>query len=112
MYELRSGQATAPSWNPSKSLIERSRWAILALIAFVLLALGYAHAWDGSARLTTTPETTYEIISVADGETLWGIATDRYPNADPRLKIAQIEQLNGLRGPAIEAGQRLKVPVG
>ncbi len=112
MYELRSGQATAPSWHPPKPLLERSRWAILALIAFVPLARGYAHAWDGSARPPTTPETTYEIISVADGETLWGIATDRYPNADPRLKIAQIEQLNGLRGPAIEAGQRLKVPVG
>lgn len=112
MYELRTGHATARCWSPSESLIRRSRWAISALIAFVFLALGYAHAWDGPARLPTRPQATYEIVSVADGETLWGIVTDRYPDADPRLKIAQIEQLNGLSGPAIQAGQRLKVPAG
>jgi len=111
MYGLRTGQATI-RWNPLESLLRRSRWPISALIALVLLALGYARAWDGSAGLATRPQGTYEIISVADGETLWGIATHRYPNADPRLKIAQIEQLNGLSGPAIQAGQRLKVPVG
>lgn len=111
MYGLRTGQATI-RWNYSESLFRRSRWPISALIAVVLLALGYARAWDGSAGLPARQQATYEVISVADGETLWGIATHRYPNADPRLKIAQIEELNGLSSPAIQAGQRLKVPVG
>ena len=111
MYGLRTGETIGP-WDLSESLLRRSRWLISALIALVLLALGYTRAWDGSAGLPTRPQAPYEIISVADGETLWGIATDRYPNADPRLKIAQIEQLNGLSGPAIQAGQRLKVPLG
>jgi len=111
MYVLRTGQAVARWENPPGSLLRRSRLPISALIAVLLLALGYGRAWQGSAA-PTKPQATYEVVSVADGETLWGIATRRYPTADPRLKIAQIEQLNGLSGPTIQAGQRLKVPVG
>ena len=32
------------------------------------------------------------------------------PGADVRQKVFEIEQLNGLSGPVIEAGQRLRVP--
>src|SRR5437016_2328630 len=82
-------------------------WAALALAACGLLGLAYASAaregtYDGSAQTVT----------VAPGDTLWGIASERYPGADARLKVEQIERLNGLDQPAIVPGQRLKVPVG
>lgn len=112
MYVLRSGQAIGRCWNPPGPRLRKARWPISALIACLLLGLGYAQAWEGSAALPTRSQAAYEIVSVGDGETLWGIATRRYPGADPRVKIAQIEQLNGLSGPTILAGQRLKVPVG
>jgi len=112
MYALRTRPAIGRCWNPPESLLRRSRWAISALVACLLLALGYAQAWEGSAASPARPEAAYETVSVGDGETLWAIATRRYPGEDPRVKIAQIEQLNGLSGPTILAGQRLKVPVG
>jgi hypothetical protein len=110
MYAFKSDPAIVRRWNRSESLFWRWRWPTMAMAALVLVGLGYAHALNGSAPASITVAGAYETVSVGDGETLWGIASSRYPNADPRLKVAQIEQLNGLGGPMIEAGQRLKVP--
>jgi LysM repeat protein len=49
-------------------------------------------------------------VTVAAGDTLWSIAARRYPDADPREKVFQIEQLNHLAGPTIVPGERLRVP--
>ena len=111
MYALRSDPTIGRRWSLSESLLWRWRWPALAAAALVLLGLGYSRALDGSAASAVSASGAYQTISVRDGETLWGIASSRYPNADPRVKVAQIEQLNGLSGPAIEEGQRLKVPV-
>ena len=111
MYALRSDPAVGRPWNPSQSLPWRWRWPALAAAALTLFGLGYARAMDGSGASPSRASSAYVTVSVRDGETLWGIASSRYPNADPRVKVAQIEQLNGLSGPMIEVGQQLKVPV-
>ena len=110
MYASRTRNAFRRRSQPPESLPWRSRWGILAVVASALLAVGFAHAQEGSASATASAPA-YGVVSVRPGETLWGIASERYPDADPRLKVAQIEELNGLRGPTIEAGQRLKVPL-
>jgi len=111
MYALRSDPAAGRRWSPSQSPPWRWRWPLLAAAALLLFGLGYAHAVDGSGASPKSASSAYETVAVHDGETLWGIASSRYPDADPRVKVAQIEQLNGLSGPVIEAGQQLKVPV-
>ena len=49
--------------------------------------------------------------TVAPGETLWEIAIDYYPpSEDPRAKIEEIRDANGLDGYLIHPGTQLEVP--
>ena len=84
-------------------------WALARRIAVGtaaagVLFLGLAHAAQGS------PASTYETVTVRPGDTLWAIAAERYPNADVRQKVDEIERGNGLSDPVIHPGQTLKVP--
>jgi LysM repeat protein len=49
---------------------------------------------------------------VQPGDSLWSIATARYPSDDPRERVDAIEQLNGLSGPTIVVGETLLLPPG
>jgi LysM repeat protein len=49
-------------------------------------------------------------IVVQPGDTLWAIAAERYPADDTRARVDQIERLNGLQSPVIEAGETLRLP--
>jgi len=44
------------------------------------------------------------------GDTLWSIASERYPADDVRVRVDDIEQANGLQGPTIKVGQTLRLP--
>ncbi len=78
---------------------------LLGLAALAMLMLGLARAVAGDAP------SAYENIKVTPGETLWSIAAHRYPDADTRQKVDQIERANGLGGPVIQPGETLKVPI-
>jgi LysM repeat protein len=92
------------------TVLWRARWAALALGAVVLLGLGYAKEAAGSPLVATSAPGASATVTVVEGDTLWGIASRRYPGADVRQKVFEIEQLNGLSGPTIMVGQRLRVP--
>lgn len=51
-------------------------------------------------------------VVVRPGQTLWSIASQAEPAADPRLVIQQIIEANALGGPVIQPGQSLWVPKG
>jgi hypothetical protein len=51
-------------------------------------------------------------VVVRPGQTLWSIASQSEPAADPRLVIQQIIEANALGGPVIQPGQSLWVPKG
>lgn len=121
MYALKLDPATRWrwwAWHPSDLLPGRLRLAAAALgLVLVVLAIAVASAWSsgaigaiGGGPLGSAQPVATTSITVAPGDTLWSIAARRYPNADPRQKVFEIEQLNGLPGPAIDAGQRLRVP--
>ena len=76
----------------------------VGVAAFGLLVLGFAHAVHGSSGPA------YESVTVQPGDTLWAIAAERYPDADTREKIDEIERANGLSDPSIRPGQDLRVP--
>ncbi len=56
-----------------------------------------------------TPAVYTEVV-VQPGDTLWSIASAHYPGDDVRVRVDDIERLNGLHSPLIEAGQTLRLP--
>jgi len=56
-----------------------------------------------------TPAVYTEVV-VQPGDTLWAIASDRYPSSDVRAKVWQIEQINHLSGQTLQPGETLEVP--
>ena len=74
------------------------------VVAIATLSMGFAKVAEGGAGGR------YETLTVQAGDTLWSIAAERYPGAEIRAKVFQIEQANHLSSPAIEAGEKLQVP--
>ncbi len=83
--------------------------AALALVGVLgLLAQAAFDAAPGDAAESTATTT----ITVGPGETMWGIATQLAPTADPRATVDEIARLNDLtRAGDLRVGQRLVVPV-
>jgi LysM repeat protein len=78
---------------------------LLAVVAAVAcLSVGFAIGAHGSAP------SHYSTVVVQPGDTLWSIAAGHYPGDDVRIRVDDIEQANGLRGPNIEVGQTLRLP--
>ncbi|HUY74776.1 MAG TPA: LysM peptidoglycan-binding domain-containing protein [Candidatus Dormibacteraeota bacterium] len=83
----------------------RSAGRLVVVIALTLAAtVGLAVvAHGGSAPVVST-------VVVQPGDTLWSIASARYPSDDVRIRVDEIERANGLHSPVIEAGQTLQLP--
>ncbi|MCK6067037.1 MULTISPECIES: LysM peptidoglycan-binding domain-containing protein [Microbacterium] len=83
--------------------------ALPAAIAIALAVLG------GGAALASAeggaPAGTFTEITVMSGESLWSIAQDLAPHADPRDVVEDIARLNVLESSTVSAGQRLAIPV-
>jgi nucleoid-associated protein YgaU len=92
-------------WRAPRAGGYRSVRRLLAAVAAVsLFGIGLALGAHGS----TSPG--YTTIVVQPGDTLWSIASTRYPADDVRVRVDDIEQANGLAGPTIQVGQTLRLP--
>ena len=81
---------------------------LVAVLAFVALSLGRGAAPQATTTPAAGPVAT--AIVVQPGDTLWQIARDLDPAADPRATMARLRELNGLSGDTLAAGQALLVP--
>ena len=100
--------ATGYSIRPLRSRREAplrhlGRWS-LVLLAVAALALGLS-----KVALGDTPPVVATVV-VQPGDTLWAIAGARYPGDDVRVRIDEIERLNGLHSPVIDVGEILQLP--
>src|SRR5215831_17012968 len=83
----------------------------LVMLAWLAIAARAAQAADGGQ----SPGAVYQNLTsvvVHPGQTLWSIASQAEPTADPRAVMQQIIELNALRGTSVVPGQRLWVPRG
>lgn len=67
----------------------------------MVATLAYSPTDVGSARF----------ITVAPGQTLWDLAEQSAPSADPRDIVADIKRLNALTVETLQPGQRLQIPL-
>lgn len=85
------------------------RGRLTFLIAFIAVAAVAMIAMSGLANAGSPQQVRY--IQVAPGQTLTEIALQVGAGGDIRDTIAEIEQMNGMSGAALQAGQRLVLPV-
>lgn len=98
-----AGFAASPVRSPSGARLRGAgRWLVGA---GVMVAAGFI-----LARAVAGGTAPVERVVVQPGDTLWSIAATHYPGDDPRERVDAIEHLNGLSGPAIDAGETLLLP--
>lgn len=83
---------------------------VAALAALIWLAVAGQAEASSSARAGRLAGGTVARVVVKPGQTLWGIAVQVDPGADPRVIIPQIVDMNSLSSTAISVGQVLWVP--
>ena len=98
--------------NPSGTLTRRGRLArtFVVLSLTVVMAAGFA-SQSGAGQVEASTAPSYEIVVVAPGETLWSVAS-AYASGDVQGFINEIREINNLKGYDLQAGQRLRVPLG
>ena len=92
-------------------LTRRGRLVVLALALGVLLAVGLAFSGGSIAMGESGPGVEPEVVQVAPGQTLWGIASERAEAGEVRELMAEIKRLNALESSVLYAGQELHLPV-
>lgn len=102
--------SAAPSLHGAR-LTRRGR--VVVALAWLLLivagALAFVRPWDASPSTGTPAAVT--TVEVRGGDTLWELATDAAPTADPRETVAAIMELNDLSSAGdIRPGDVLEIP--
>jgi nucleoid-associated protein YgaU len=108
----------APTSRTVRLRITRRGRVVLAGLASVPLVAGVvAAAFFGANSAVADSEAagasasqTFDYVTVQAGETLWGLAEEIAPSADPRDVIADIVNLNQLPSAEVQPGQKLAVP--
>jgi LysM domain len=101
--------ATSPLQLTRRGRIVVAVMAALLVAGLLLAGAGAAQATGHSASQRATGPNLARVV-VRPGQTLWSVAENADPNADPRLVIQQVAQLNALTSDNLVAGQRLWVP--
>lgn len=113
-----SGLGTTSFGMPSRStrlrLTVRGR-RVLAVLAAIpaVVAVSIAMISGGAAlasREGGADPAAFTQVTVSSGESLWSIAQDVAPDADPRDVVDAIVRLNALEGVTVQAGQSLAIP--
>lgn len=103
---------TPASRAPRLRLTKRGRAVLLFLAAtpLVIAALFFALNGGGAHASLEGSDAAFSYVTVGSGESLWQVAQQIAPNADPRDVIEQIMQLNQLDSADVYAGAQLAIP--
>jgi LysM repeat protein len=96
-------------------LTRRGRVVVAVTAALLVAALSLVIATSAQATNHSVPRAAQQSltqVTVRPGQSLWSIAENADPDADTRVVLQQIIELNGLTGNVVFAGQRLWVPRG
>ena len=108
--------ASAQTTNVPLRLTRRGRVvvAIATVLVLAVLSLVIAASAQATNHPVSSPGTQQSVaqVTVRPGQSLWSVAEAADPDADTRVVIQQIIELNGLTGNVVFAGQRLWVPRG
>ncbi len=111
---IRPSRSRALHAVPERTVVAQSGRALrhlglLALLAVVVLAVGYLASTTATPPGAVASVATLEAHVVAEGETMWSIAQDIAPAGEAATYVERLVEANG--GSAVAAGQVLTVPV-
>jgi len=82
--------------------------AVPAVVALALAILGGGAAL--ASRDVGMPADSFQTVTVLSGDSLWSIAEEVAPRADPRDVVDAMMRLNALDDATVTVGQRLAIP--
>lgn len=99
---------------PAVRLTLRGRVVAAGASALAIGALSIALAATAQASHAgqAAPGRYLARVEVRPGQSMWSLAQANDPDADPRLVVQQIQQLNSLTGDQLQPGEVLWVPRG
>jgi hypothetical protein len=97
---------------PRLRITARGRAVLLGIVAtpLVILALVFGLNAGGAVATQEGASDTFSYVTVESGQSLWDIAADVAPGADPREFAAQVVSLNQLDSGVLQPGQQLAIP--
>ena len=108
----RPDEATTPATR--LRLTRRGRVVFTALAALPLVAwalVAVLGSGGAAADAGLQGPTSFEYVTIGQGDSLWALAESIAPDGDPRVLVDEIIRLNGLDDAVVEPGQRLALPV-
>lgn len=107
-----TASGTVPTVRRRLHITSRGRTVLAVAVIVPLLAIlaGFILNGGGAAATATSGDVHFEHVTVSSGETLWQVAEQVAPQADPRDVIADIVSLNNLSSAEVMAGQSLAIP--
>lgn len=108
----RTATPVRPVGRGEVRLTRRGRIVVLVLACAVVAAVAVMLAAGSAATDDAGSAAQVEVVSVAPGDTLWGIAGDVAADLDidVREAVQRVEQLNAIEGGVVYPGQELRVP--
>jgi hypothetical protein len=107
-----TGGTAAPVRAPRLRLTARGRsvFTALAVTPLVAIALFIGLGSGDAVASQDAPGASLEYVSVTPGQSLWQLAQQVAPQADPREVVADILSLNRLASADVQPGQELAIP--
>jgi hypothetical protein len=85
---------------------------VLSLAVVLLAALAYkAGAGDVASASAVSGSTSYVVLTVGSGDSIWSIADSVADGRDVRAVVDAIVTANSLNDSAVSAGQKIRVPL-
>ncbi len=89
---------------------KRGRAVLLSAVATPVVLAALVFGINAGGATATSSSTPLARVTVAGGETLWGVAQRIAPTSDPRDVVAELESVNRLGSASIYPGEQLLIP--
>lgn len=91
-------------------LTRRGRVVLVCFLLVLALGVSFLVLRTSSVATNQSGDLRYRTVVVEPGQTLWQLAREADPGADPRVTISRIMKFNALSSPVVQPGQRIAVP--
>ena len=91
-------------------MTKRGRAVLLTIVATPVVLFALFFSINAGVATATTSSTPLQTFTMPAGESLWQVAIEIAPNADPRDFIADVVSVNQLASTNVQPGQTLEIP--